>query len=186
MAASEQLLIDESADVDFSSVPKKMRLPGCGWYQNHIWQYFGPMLQERGCPSYDQLLYEPCMDHLCLGSGACVWAKKVVSLPIKSLCGAEKRPVGRAFILRNHGGDIPHLFACNEDIVAGRGYCYVHKGPCSVPAQRADIVIGGFPCQPFTSARIQTGATPKSGPPTGHPSFGTVCTCYMHGGLCHE
>ena len=106
-----------------------------------------------------------------------------MSIPATVLGCAEKKKTPQRFLLHNFGDKIGHLFTDNSAFLEGRGHCMVHNRLCNVPAQHPDFTAGGLPCQPFTSNRMHSGTSARTGAASGHPDFSTVMqswSSYLH------
>eukprot|EP00971_Amphidinium_carterae_P134616 2668054-Amphidinium_carterae.2 len=50
-----------------------------------------------------------------------------------------------------------HLFAENNTLAEGAGYCHTHQQTCVVPDARVDITVAGLPCKAFSKLREKSG-----------------------------
>ncbi len=66
-----------------------------------------------------------------------------------------------------------HVYQDSRDHVAGKGRCLRHGITCT-PAQHADLVTGGLPCQPFSDMRVKSGATSNTREPEVHSQYDIV------------
>lgn len=99
---------------------------------------------------------------------------KAIGVRFECLGAAEKKKMAQAFALENHREHLPHLYTDNSSFAAGEGKCILHDRVCRVDRRRADLMIAGLPCQPFSRFRPRSGATPRTGPASEHPSFESV------------
>ena len=83
---------------------------------------------------------------------------------------AEKKPHARRFCAQNGLAPSGHYFTDVAPLVSiGKGPCSTHGGEqCSLPHEKADLLVAGFPCTPFSFAR--SGARDKESVRR-HPDF---------------
>ena len=64
----------------------------------------------------------------------------------------------------------------NQSLWSGGGKCFTCKSPLCTHGRnlRPDVSSGGFPCQPFSTARTRSGSTSKTGPTSEHEFFNMV------------
>lgn len=99
-----------------------------------------------------------------------------MSLPIKVVAVAERDAKARAFLMDTHGSKIEHMFETNTDLQKKEGFCFIHNRRCKLEDKSPDIFSGGYPCHPFTSARMKTGTTLRTGPVSTHPDYAELMT----------
>ena len=68
---------------------------------------------------------------------------------------AEAKPHSRQFCFQNGLAPSGHYYTDVEPLASlGKGPCCIHSGAhCFVPREKADLLVAGFPCTPFSFAR---------------------------------
>lgn len=137
------------------------------------------------------------MHSLCSGLATEAVAARALGLPIDCTNACELKEECRQFILRNFGqavttsgmsrvpgGAAMHIWRSMSEYVSGEGVCDVHgmhKAPQTRRKQeptRCDIMVGGPPCQPFTTLRANRG----SKLPENHRLYPAIFGDEFHGG----
>lgn len=91
----------------------------------------------------------------CSGLASELIGCKVIGVPIGGCIAAERKQCAHDFMVSNlTSADLNHMFYDLQAQASGAGKCSRHGRVCSADTRRADILVGGPPCQPFTSMSV--------------------------------
>ena len=78
-----------------------------------------------------------------------------LDVSVKVAIAAEAKPHARQFCIQNGLAPSEHYFTDVEPLASsGKGPCCQHSGgQCFVPREKADLLVAGFPCTPYSFAR---------------------------------
>ena len=73
------------------------------------------------------------------------------------LGGAEIKPIAQKFLLRNFREELQHLYKDNCAFWEGHGDCLICHSNHKIIIDTPDVLMGGFPCTPFSNMGPKTG-----------------------------
>ena len=102
---------------------------------------------------------------------------QTLNMNIDFVAASDLKKHSRKFLDANHS--YQHIFCSAFDHVGGKGVCEVHstaarQAVCSIPHHKADLVVAGLPCPPFSRLRSRTGGSASLSTPQEHPEYTVV------------
>lgn len=137
------------------------------WWREPLWTSLQHKRQDLPLNQPRPVLVES----FCTGSFSEGVAMGSLGIDYKCVLACDKKGASAQFVMSNFP-KVSHFFTSLADQISASGECKVHSGMCELSDEdmaSSDILIGGFPCQPFTHLRQRNGSTPKTGAVSGHP-----------------
>lgn len=130
---------------------------GCGWWLNPLWKSLEHIRQSLPRESRPLRVVS-----VCTGLGAEAMIFDALDIPYEVICACDLKKGSIKFVAANFP-KVKHFFASIECVAERKGFCLIHGRDCDLSAEgRADIVVGGPPCQPFTRFREHSDRTART------------------------